>query len=106
MALTGQVLPGRSNRQRTMPCSAGGVREPSFDSSGCRVGLTERREHSFRERSRMYSPQQPAVILVIDDDALTLTGTAATLDAAGYECHCARDADAARKAARSLSLDL
>lgn len=54
----------------------------------------------------MYSPQQPAVILVIDDDALTLTGTAATLDTAGYECHCARDADAARKAARSLSLDL
>lgn len=55
----------------------------------------------------MYSmPQHPAVILVIDDDPLTLTGTAATLDMAGYECHCARDADAARKAARSLNLDL
>lgn len=55
----------------------------------------------------MYSmPQQPAVILVVDDDPLTLTGTAATLDGAGYECHCARDAEAARKAARTLSLDL
>ncbi len=51
-------------------------------------------------------PQHPAVILVIDDDALTLTGTAAALDMAGYECHCARDAAAARKLARSLSLDL
>jgi putative two-component system response regulator len=55
----------------------------------------------------MYSmPQHPAIILVIDDDALTLTGTAATLDMAGYEVHCARDAEAARKAARALSLDL
>ncbi len=55
----------------------------------------------------MYTmPQHPAVILVIDDDPLILTGVAATLDAAGYECHCARDAEAAHKAARSLSLDL
>lgn len=55
----------------------------------------------------MYSmPQHPAVILVIDDDSLTLIGTASTLDTAGYECHCAQDAEAARKAARSLSLDL
>src|SRR5688500_348345 len=55
----------------------------------------------------MYSmPQNPAVILVIDDDALTLTGVAATLDMSGYECHCARDAEAATKAARTLSLDL
>ena len=55
----------------------------------------------------MYSmPQNPAVILVIDDDALTLTGVAATLDMAGYECHCARDVEAATKAARTLSLDL
>lgn len=51
-------------------------------------------------------PQDPAVILVIDDDPLILTGAAATLDLAGYECHCARDAEAARKAARGLSLDL
>lgn len=51
-------------------------------------------------------PQEPAVILIIDDDPLTLTGVAATLDMSGYECHCARDAEAATKAARSLSLDL
>ena len=51
-------------------------------------------------------PQQRAVILVIDGDPLTLTGTAATLDMAGYECHCAADANAARKAARTLDLDL
>ena len=51
-------------------------------------------------------PQHPAVVLVVDDDPLTLTGTAATLDLAGYECHCAGTAEAARKAARSLSLDL
>jgi len=55
----------------------------------------------------MYTmPQDPAVILVIDGDALTLTGVAAVLDMAGYECHCARDAEAATKAARSLPLDL
>jgi len=55
----------------------------------------------------MYTmPQDPAVILVVDEDALTLTGVAATLDMAGYECHCARDAEAALKAARALSLDL
>ena len=55
----------------------------------------------------MYSmPQDPAVILVIDEDALTLMGVAATLDMIGYECHCARDAEAALKAARSLHLDL
>ncbi len=55
----------------------------------------------------MYTmPQDPAVILVIDEDALALTGVAATLDMAGYECHCARDAEAAFKAARALNLDL
>lgn len=55
----------------------------------------------------MYTlPQNPAVILVIDGDALTLTGVAAVLDMAGYECHCARDAEAATKAARALPLDL
>lgn len=51
-------------------------------------------------------PQHPAVILVIDDDPLILTGVAATLDMAGYECHGARDPEAARKAARSQNLDL
>ena len=55
----------------------------------------------------MYTlPQDPAVILVIDGDPLTLTGVAAVLDMAGYECHCARDAEAATKAVRSLPLDL
>lgn len=55
----------------------------------------------------MYTtPQDPAVILIVDEDALTLTGVAATLDMVGYECHCARDAEAAHKAARALSLDL
>ncbi|MFV1966065.1 MAG: response regulator [Pirellulaceae bacterium] len=55
----------------------------------------------------MYSmPHDPAVILVVDGDPLTLTGVAATLDMAGYECHCARDSEAAVKAARALSLDL
>jgi DNA-binding response OmpR family regulator len=51
-------------------------------------------------------PQYPTVILVVDGDPLTLTGTSATLNLAGYECHCASDAEAARKAARALSLDL
>ncbi len=55
----------------------------------------------------MYTmPSEPAVILLIDNDPLTLTGMAATLNMAGYECHCAQDGEAARKAVRSLSLDL
>ena len=52
------------------------------------------------------TPQHPAVVLIVDDDSLTLMGTAATLNLAGYECHVARDADAARKAAAGLDLDL
>lgn len=47
-----------------------------------------------------------AVILVIDKDPILLTGTAAVLHTAGYECHCARDSQAAIKAARTLALDL
>jgi len=47
-----------------------------------------------------------AMILVIDSDPILLTGTAAALHAVGYECHCARDSQAALKAARSLPLDL
>ena len=43
-------------------------------------------------------PQDPAVVLVIDEDSLTLTGVATTLGMAGYECHGARDAEAAFKA--------
>ena len=47
-----------------------------------------------------------AVILIIDDDAITLTGIAAVLNMAGYECHCARDQEAALKGVRTLALDL
>ena len=55
----------------------------------------------------MYTmPNDPAVILIVDGDPLTLTGMAATLDIAGYECHCARDDEAAKKAAREIRLDL
>ena len=50
--------------------------------------------------------QEPAVILIIDDDAVTLTGIAAVLNMSGHECHCARDREAATKAARTLALDL
>ena len=50
--------------------------------------------------------QTPAVILIIDNDPITLTGVAAVLDMSGYECHCARDAEAALKAVRSIELDL
>lgn len=47
-----------------------------------------------------------AIILVVDSDPVLLTGTAAVLHSAGYECHCASDSQAALKAARSLPLDL
>ena len=47
-----------------------------------------------------------AVILVIDSDPLMLTAVAAVLNISGYECHVARNAEAAVKAARSLKLDL
>jgi len=50
--------------------------------------------------------QEPAVILIIDDDAITLTGIAAVLNMSGYECHCARDRAAALKGVRTLMLDL
>jgi DNA-binding response OmpR family regulator len=46
------------------------------------------------------------VILIVDADPLTLTGVAAVLDMSGYECHCARDTEAAIKAAQTLPLDL
>ncbi len=50
--------------------------------------------------------EEPAVILIIDDDAIALTGIAAVLNISGYECHCARDREAATKAVRRLALDL
>lgn len=46
------------------------------------------------------------VILVIDPDALTLTAIAASLHLTGYECFCARDGEAAMKAAQAEPLDL
>jgi CheY-like chemotaxis protein len=47
-----------------------------------------------------------AVILLIDNNPLSLTGLAAILDMAGHECHCARDAEATVKALHGLDLDL
>lgn len=54
----------------------------------------------------MNSKLPQPIILVIDDDAITLTGVAAVLHGAGYDCHCARGSESAHKAARSLALDL
>jgi DNA-binding response OmpR family regulator len=55
----------------------------------------------------MHTPAaDKAIILIVDSDPVLLTGTAAVLHTAGYECHCARDMQAALKAARTLSLDL
>src|SRR3954471_9270792 len=51
-------------------------------------------------------PQEPAIVLIIDDDPITLTGIAAVLNMSGYECHCARDREAAMKGGRTLALDL
>jgi len=50
--------------------------------------------------------QDQSTVLIIDGDALTLTATAAALHLCGHECHCARDSEAALKAARGLTLDL
>jgi len=49
---------------------------------------------------------EPAVILIVDNDPIMLTGIAAVLNMSGYECHCARDAVAATKAVQTLALDL
>ena len=46
------------------------------------------------------------VVVIVDDDALILAGVAAILNKAGYECHMARDCEAALKAARHLTPDL
>lgn len=45
-------------------------------------------------------------ILVVDPDPLTLTAIAAALHLSGYESHCARDSEAALKAAADEQLDL
>lgn len=49
---------------------------------------------------------EPAVILIIDDDPIVLTGIAAILNATGYACHCARDREAALAAVQGLAVDL
>jgi DNA-binding response OmpR family regulator len=49
---------------------------------------------------------EPAVILIVDDDPIMLTGIATVLNLAGYECHGARDRQAALAAARTMPLDL
>ena len=49
---------------------------------------------------------EPAEILIIDNDPVTLMGTSAVLDMAGYICHQARDRQAALKAGRTIPLDL
>jgi CheY-like chemotaxis protein len=54
----------------------------------------------------MNTANDRAIILVVDNDPILLMGTAAVLHSVGYECHCARDAEAALKAARTLPLDL
>jgi CheY-like chemotaxis protein len=46
------------------------------------------------------------VIVIVDRDPLLLTGVAAVLHQHGYECHLARDTEAAFKAARALTPDL
>jgi DNA-binding response OmpR family regulator len=50
--------------------------------------------------------REPAEILLIDEDVLALTASAAALDMAGHVVHQARDRQAALKAARTLALDL
>jgi two-component system sensor histidine kinase/response regulator len=50
--------------------------------------------------------REPAEILLIDDDLLSLTATAAMLDRAGYIVHQARDRQSALKAGRTIALDL
>lgn len=51
-------------------------------------------------------PKTKPIVLVLDPDPLTMTGMAAALHTAGYEVHCARDGQAARKAAHALVFDL
>ncbi len=46
------------------------------------------------------------VLVIVDSDPLLLTGVAAVLHQQGYECHCARDTEAAFKAARGVAPDL
>lgn len=51
-------------------------------------------------------PPELSVILVVDQDPVTLIGTAAVLHRYGYECVCARDVPAALKAVQTYPVDL
>lgn len=51
-------------------------------------------------------PSELGVILVVDQDPVTLIGTAAVLHRYGYECVCARDIAAAQKAVQTYPVDL
>ena len=55
---------------------------------------------------RSNDSQESAVILIVDEDPLLLTATAAALHLLGHECHCAGNPEAALKAARMLQLEL
>lgn len=59
----------------------------------------------MRETMQFSLPDR-GVIVIVDHDPLLLTGAAAVLHQQGYECHCARDTEAAWKAARALEPDL
>jgi DNA-binding response OmpR family regulator len=50
--------------------------------------------------------QDPATILIIDGDPLTLTAMAAAMHLSGHESYSAQSSEAALKAARALTLDL
>jgi len=53
------------------------------------------------------SSQSPnATILVVDPSPISLTAVAGVLDTQGYECYCARTADAAQKAVKTTAIDL
>jgi len=68
--------------------------------------VSARFESQRGDRTMQPIQTDPAVILIIDSDPITLTGVAAVLNLSGYECHCASDEEAATKAANSLPLDL
>ena len=71
--------------------------------------LTDQRNF-FNHSSNCFGQMKPFTtkpkILVVDPDPLTLTAIAGALHLSGYESHCARDSEAAFKAATDETLDL
>ncbi len=59
--------------------------------------------HSFHQPSRS---RQTGRVLVLDSSPISLIALAGVLDAAGFECTCARTAEAAHKAITSEPQDL